>query len=55
MKTIQLLHAIYASAEQNSWINIKDNVSSQKLGIIDEELACLYRSAKSSKTSQEIS
>lgn len=43
MKTIQLLHAIYASAEQKCWINVDDNVTSQKLGIVDDQLADLYR------------
>lgn len=43
MKTIQLLHAIYASAEQNTWVNVSDNLSSSKLGVADEDLASLYR------------
>jgi predicted dehydrogenase len=43
MKTIQLLHAIYASAEQNNWVNIKDSISSSKLGVSDENIMGLYR------------
>jgi len=43
MKTIQLLHAIYASAEKSTWVNVSDNLSSSKLGVMDEVLASLYR------------
>lgn len=43
MKTISLLHAIYASAEQNNWVNIKDKISSNKLGMVNEQLSILYR------------
>ncbi len=43
MKTIHLLHAIYASAEQEKWINLSDNISSAKLGVEDKQLSCLYQ------------
>ncbi len=46
MKTIALLHAIYASAEKNDWVNIADQVSSSKLGVADDNLAQLYRTNK---------
>lgn len=46
MKTIALLHAIYASAEKNDWVNIADNVSSSRLGVANENLSKLYRTAE---------
>lgn len=46
MQTISLLHAIYASAEKNDWVNIADQISSSKLGIPDESLSKLYRTDK---------
>lgn len=53
MKTIQLLHAIYASAERHEWVNMNDNVSSKNLGVFDESLACLYRTTKRSETAEQ--
>lgn len=33
IKTSKIIHSLYASYEKNSWIKIKDNVQSEKLGI----------------------
>ena len=46
MKSIQLLHAIYHSAENHERIYIKDREESKFLGITNEELANLYRTPK---------
>jgi len=46
MKTIALLHAIYASAEKNDWVNLADHISSSKLGVANDNLAKLYRTSK---------
>lgn len=42
LKTIQLLHAIYASDEQDGWIEV-DGARSVRLGRSNEDLAKLYR------------
>ena len=31
--TSKIIHSLYASYEQKSWIRIKDNIKSQKLGL----------------------
>lgn len=33
MKALQLLHALYASMEQGGWVNLKDNPTSERLGL----------------------
>ena len=43
MKTIQLLHAIYHSAETGKWVDIADNLESKYLGQPNEEISSLYR------------
>jgi predicted dehydrogenase len=43
MKTIQLLHAIYRSAETGKWVDIADNLESKYLGQPNEEISSLYR------------
>ena len=46
MKSIQLLHAIYSSAETQKRINLKDGEESEYLGVPNDELANLYRTLK---------
>ena len=46
MGTIQLLHAIYRSAELGEWVNISDKLESARLGQPDEDISLLYRSEK---------
>jgi len=41
--TIRLLHALYRSDELKSWIEVKDDCSSHRLGAANEEIAKLYR------------
>ncbi len=55
MKTIELLHAIYRSAEEETWVDIKDGLSSKKLGIENDELAKLYRTHKEPAANKKIS
>lgn len=43
MKSIQLLHALYRSDEENGWVNLSDACDSARLGREDESLLNLYR------------
>ena len=45
LKTVALLHAVYLSAEQSTWIDVAEARESARLGRPDEQLASLYRSA----------
>lgn len=43
MKTVALLHAVYASAERGAWVEVAAQPVSERLGRPDEELAAIYR------------
>lgn len=45
LKTVALLHAVYLSDEQSTWIDVAEARESARLGRPDEQLASLYRSA----------
>ena len=49
MNTMKFLHAMYVSAENNSWINIDEGISSPNLGRHDDTLSQLYRAKRESK------
>ena len=49
IKTMNFLHAMYVSAENNTWININEGLSSKKLGQSNDALAQMYRTKKLSK------
>ena len=42
-QTIRLLHGIYASDEQNNWVDVGSQTISARLGVPDEEISNLYR------------
>lgn len=46
LKTIRLLHSLYRSDEDASWIDVEVGLESQRLGKPDDELAALYRTTK---------
>lgn len=46
MRTVQLLHAVYASAERGGWVELASAPSSSRLGRPDEALARIYRTAE---------
>ncbi len=48
--TIQLLHAIYLSAERQSWVDVAHGEESALLGKPDDALASLYRTLDQSTT-----
>jgi len=43
LETIQLLNSFYVSDECQTWINVESAGDSKRLGLLDEELAGLYR------------
>lgn len=43
LKTIGLLHAIYRSDETGGWVQLDQNPCSERLGVLDDKLADLYR------------
>lgn len=45
LETIRLLHALYKSDEVGSWVNVDEHCSSKRLGIPDDNIAKLYRTA----------
>lgn len=45
LKTIGLLHAVYASAERHAWVEVDAQIESERLGRTDEALADIYRTA----------
>ena len=49
MSTIQLLHAIYRSAEIGDWIMVADELESERLGQPNEGISNLYRTIKTKK------
>jgi predicted dehydrogenase len=51
LKTIQLLHAIYKSDEQNGWVNVNELTDSARLGRMDDKLAGLYRTSSRNRES----
>ena len=53
MRTIQLLHAIYRSAEVGHWVNVADKLESKLLGKSNENISSLYRT-KNNKTTATI-
>lgn len=46
MNTMKLLHAMYVSAEKNTWVNLDEGLSSLQLGRQDNTLAQPYRVTK---------
>jgi UDP-N-acetyl-2-amino-2-deoxyglucuronate dehydrogenase len=45
MKTVALLHAVYASAERGGWVEVAAQPESERLGRPDDALASIYRTA----------
>ena len=45
MKTVRLLHAVYASAERGGWVEVGAQLESERLGRADEALASIYRTS----------
>jgi UDP-N-acetyl-2-amino-2-deoxyglucuronate dehydrogenase len=45
LKTVDLLHAVYVSAERGNWVEVSGRAESARLGHPDEELAALYRTS----------
>ncbi len=43
LNTIKMLHAFYRSDELNSWVNVKNEKESERLGLPNEEISNLYR------------
>jgi UDP-N-acetyl-2-amino-2-deoxyglucuronate dehydrogenase len=43
MKTVALLHAVYASAERGAWVELALQPESERLGRPDDALAAIYR------------
>ena len=46
IKTIQLLHSIYKSAEIGDWVNLDDKLESKYFGQPNEKISDLYRTKK---------
>ena len=41
--TIKLLHAFYLSDEKSNWVNLNDEIVSQRLGRENDEISNLFR------------
>ena len=46
LRTIQLVHAIYRSAELGDWVKVSDGLESKRLGQTNEKVNLIYRTRK---------